>query len=334
MMIFTHFFTYIVNKNTPAFAIFAKIDTFSSWYCVPLFYFIVGYNSRIQINRKLTAAYSKTEVANHIWIRGLAIYFLGFILNIYQVGLSHVWHWSTLQIIAVGYIMTYFLHNFKNYTLIMLIILVLVLSFMLAPYYGYYQYNGEWNFKGFLFGFVFSGGNPLLPWIAYFIMGNFIADLRVEKTNKIVLYVLFISLIVFSVVLRNQMPITKYPASITYNFIFLSSCPILFYVIFWFRETKNWNANYFYPFRIFGMFPLTMFMTHIIVGLELIKGLEIFRKGSLYQFLLVYILTFIFFTGIGYLWKKAEFRYSLEWLVSIVTYNSSAQTQRIVSEKS
>jgi hypothetical protein len=82
------------------------------------------------------------------------------------------------------------------------------------------------------------------------------------------------------------------------------------------------------------MFPLTMFMTHIIVGLELIKGLEIFRKGSLYQFLLVYILTFIFFTGIGYLWKKAEFRYSLEWLVSIVTYTSTAQTQRIVSEKS
>lgn len=318
MMVFTHFFAYIVDKQKISFfPISATINTFSSWYCVPLFYFIVGYNLTNQIHRKLGAGYIKKELNHYIWMRSLLIYFLGFILNIYQVGFSYVWHWSTLQIIAIGYAAIYLLQSSRNKIRMLLIIFILVLSFKLAPYYGYYQYNGEWNFKGFVLGFIFSGGNPLLPWVAYFIMGNFIADLRITKKGKILLWILMISLALLSFAVRNRIPLTKYPASITYNIFFLCTCVALFYVVFWLKEIKKWNTIFFYPFEIFGMFPLTIFMTHIIIGLELIKRFGIFQKGSSYQFLMIYFFAIIFFTGIGCFWKKAGFKYSLEWFINI-----------------
>jgi surface polysaccharide O-acyltransferase-like enzyme len=322
MMVFTHFYGYIVDPHEIDMLQFARLDGLASWWCVPLFYFIIGYTLVIQIDRKSRDGYSNRELRKYILVRSFLIYCYGIILNMYQLGLQYIWHWSTLQIISIGYIVTYVLRNTSNFVRILLSIAILFTSFALAPYYGAHRYQGEWDLLRFVEGLIYSGGNPIFPWIVYFLIGSILPNLKIRKIGVIQTCFILVLLLTVAIMIRKYIPITKYPATLTYNLVFMSASILLFVVIFWVREIKRSGVLVFYSFKVFGMYPLTIFMGHIIIGMYLIKFFNIFRQGNLVEFLLIYVMTFIFIVAIGHLWQKNEFKYSLDWLLRWFSYKA------------
>ena len=320
MMVFTHYFVYSVNFSSIHNKLLLGPQIIASYISVPLFYFIVGYTLVISTNDKIRRGYSREQLMKYIIARASIIYVLGLVLNIYEVGFGHVWYWETLQMISIGYVFTYFLLPRSIMTRTGVAAVSLFIAFMLAPFYAMYVYKGIWSFPEFLFGVLFSGDDPFFPWIAYFILGSIIAEIKI--TRKMVMRILppFIILSFISVIAAGYIPITKYPASLTYNVICITVTLFIFIIIFWLTDIKKTGISLFYPFKIFGMFPLTIFILHIIIGMQLIKWVSISGSLDIVEFSGLYILTFVVITGIGYLWEKGGFKYSIDWFLKFISY--------------
>ena len=320
MMIFTHFFYYTINPALIYNKLLFYVADLASFFSVPLFYFTIGYTLSISIKEKRRKGHSDSELTNYLLVRSCLIYFLGFVLNIDEVGFDQLWEWSTLQMISIGYIVTYFLLKKSKTTRAGLIVVSIMIALILAPFYTLYFYGGDWNFTGFFMGFIFSGDDPFFPWIAFFLLGSIIAEIKFTKKNIILICIPLILLSLGSLLAGGINSITKYPASLTYIIIFITGTLITYYGLFYLYEIKNVGKVLFYPLRLFGMFPLTIFLFHIIVGEELIKRFSIYQSLGLIEFLGVFVLTMIILTIIGFFWEKWKFKYSIDWFLKIVSH--------------
>jgi len=327
MMVYTHFFWYIVTPGYIQNDLIYKTSKIASFYCVPLFYFIVGYTLVISLNSKLRRGYTHKELYKYVLIRAFLIYIFGLILNLYRWGVEGFWNWGTLEMIAFGYVICYVLLNRPIREKLILIGFILALSFMLEPYYWTYNYTGSWDLNGFFLGALFSGENPVIPWLTFFVIGTILAKVKITKKFTLVIFPTLSIVCLISLWIRSYIPLTKWPATLTYNLLFLSACVLLFIMLFWIIENKKWQSKIFYPFRLFGMYPLTLFMAHVIIGRE---SLTLLRNNLgiqtwnvvMFEFILIFIITFIIITIIGHLWKKYNFKYGLEWLIRTVSYKA------------
>jgi len=180
-------------------------------------------------------------------------------------------------------------------------------------------------------GFIFSGDDPFFPWIAFFLLGSIIAEVKFTKKNSIMICIPLILLSSGLLLARGINSITKYPASLTYIVIFITGTLITYYGLFYLYEIKNVGKVLFYPLRLFGMFSLTIFLFHIIVGEELIKRFSIYQSLGFIEFLGVFVLTMIILTSVGYFWEKWKFKYSLDWVLKIVSHKM-LKNKKIITE--
>jgi uncharacterized membrane protein len=320
MMIFTHFFYYSINPALIYNKLIFYVADLASFFSVPLFYFTIGYTLSISIKEKRKKGHSDSELTNYILVRSCLIYILGFVLNIDEVGFDQLWEWSTLQMISVGYIVTYILLKKSKTLRAGLIVVSIMIAFMLAPFYTLYLFRGDWNFTGFFMGFIFSGDDPFFPWIAFFLLGSIIAEVTFTKKNIILICIPLLLMSSVSILAGGINSITKYPASLTYIILFITGTLIIYYGLFYVYEIKNIGKVLFYPLRLLGMFPLTIFLFHIIVGEELIKRFSIYQSLGFIGFLGVFVVTMIMLTCVGFFWEKWEFKYSIDWFLKIVSY--------------
>jgi len=320
LMVFTHFYAYTVydiHDSVPAI-----LNEFASFLSVPLFYFIVGYTLVISINDKTRKGYSKDELMNYVLVRAILICALGFALGIFQKGMYNGWEWGTLQMIAVGYLCTYFLLPLSKEIRTIIATAAILFAFFLAPYSSFYQYTGGFNISIFFLGIIFAGGFPFFPWIAYFILGSVFADIAFTKKNVVMIGFPLTILSIISFIYRRYNPIIKYPASLTYNIIWITGTILVYFTIYWVREIKNAGKTIFYPLKVFGMFSLTIFIAHFVIGMSLIELFITSDSLSFTQFLCIYILSFIIITIIGHFWQRTGFKYSIEWFLQIVSYKA------------
>jgi len=320
LMIFTHFFSYSINPALIHNILLFDLNKVASYISVPLFYFIIGFTLVISTKEKIKRGHSHEEIKKYVLVRAILIYFFGFVLNLYQVSFDYVWHWSTLQIISIGYLVTFFLLNQSKAIRASLIIVSIMIAFILAPFYETHMYIGEWNIFRFFTGFIFSGGDPFFPWIAFFLLGSIIAEIKNTQKN---ILLIGIPLVVFSIcylLIRDFIPITKYPASLTYSIICMTAVLAIYYVVFWLYDIKNLGQILFNPLRISGMFSLTIFMFHIILGREMIKRFSLYQSLDFVEFLSLYVLTLIIISIIGFFWEKRKFKFSLDWILKIASH--------------
>ena len=320
MMVFTHFFDFTINSHLISSKLIFAANTLASYLSVPLFYFIVGYTLVISLNEKRRKGYSDRDLTKYILVRSSLIYLVGFILNIYNEGLDRVWHWETLQIIAIGYLVTFYFLRRSGRVREGLIVVIIVVAFMLAPFYDTWRYFGDWSIIGFLTGFIFAGEFPLLPWIAYFLLGSIVAEKRDTIKISIMTFIPFIFLSLFSIIISGHIPIDKYPASLTYNILFISGTLITYFAVFWIHEVRKLGKVIFYPLRIFGMYPLTIFVFHYILLQDLIKLFPIYLSLDFIEFSGLFAGVFIIFTGLGFFWEKWKFIYSLDWVLKFISH--------------
>ncbi len=167
---------------------------------------------------------------------------------------------------------------------------------------------------------MFSGGFPFFPWITFFILGTISYEFKIfKKSLHFSIVFLLVAFIVVSIKFHRLIPITKYPASLSFNIISLSGCCLLNYILFYIQDIKNYFNSLFYPFGLFGKLSLTIFMGHIIIGYEIIKLLP-FQINYYYNFFLIMVFTYAIILIITYIWQKKSFKYSLEWILIKITY--------------
>jgi len=71
--------------------------------------------------------------------------------------------------------------------------------------------------------------------------------------------------------------------------------------------------------NLVGRLTLTLFFIHayfMVAVVEVIGGEQILR---MYSFFIIFLLFFIFTYILGELWKRSNFKYSLEWFLGILS---------------
>lgn len=277
LMIYTHFYAKFIDEHTAA-SLFHFTNTFSSFLCVPLFYFTVG----------LTLTLRERESA-YVCKRAFMIAALGMMLNVYEVGVGRLWHWSTLQIIAAGYLLAYSLRGAAYFYLIAFIAVIVSANSILS--YRFVPYSGEWDLKWFIQGVIFSGGYPLLGWAPFFLLGNMIGRLRDDY--KIVV----IAISTLLVTIGFLFPVLKRPVSLGYYFAFMGGSVLSYYIV-----EKFQRSLLLHPLHILGMFPLTLFIGHIVFAGEIVRLFHL--KLTMHGFFTFFILFILACALVGHIWIK------------------------------
>ena len=148
---------------------------------------------------------------------------------------------------------------------------------------------------------------------------------------SIMTFIPFIFLSLFSIIISGYIHIDKYPASLTYNIFLFRDTDNLF-CRFWIHEVRKLGKVIFYPLRIFGMYPLTIFVFHYILLQELIKLFPIYLSLDFIEFSGLFAGVFIIFTGLGFFWEKWKFIYSLDWVLKFISHKVLKNKKIILNE--
>jgi hypothetical protein len=214
-------------------------------------------------------------------------------------------HWGVFQVIAIGYILGFFVHG--NWKLkVGAVFAVFFITILIQTYFS--------DFLGFLLSDFF----PVLPWVAYFFVGQLIYEVyNIQSFPSVKL--LFISLIscIFSVIFfkfsnvpfghdfRNQFP----------EFLLLSSIFFLIQSIFIILVDRQHDCEKLLnPLERIGEIAFSAYYIHF--PLVIVAGL-IFTKYNLPSFFIIpsILIIILILAAIESYWEKYNFILSLEWVL-------------------
>lgn len=214
-------------------------------------------------------------------------------------------HWGVFQVIAVGIILGFFFHgNWK----------LKVISMFAAFFITIVVQTFFFNYLGFLL----SDFTPVLPWIAYFIMGQLIYEVykRDSFTSSKLLIIAIISFI-FSIVFFNysNIPFNIYSRNQVPAFLLLSSIFFLiqsFLIIF--VDKMHKFERVLNPLKRIGKIAFTSY--YLSFPLVFGAGFIITKYNLSRLFVIPAILLIICILAImERYWEKYSFKYGFEWIV-------------------
>ncbi|VVB63386.1 Uncharacterised protein [uncultured archaeon] len=260
--------------------------------------------------------YKKTESV----LRAIMLYFLT-ILGLF-IG-SYLWptqyqfsllNWSVFQVIAVGYISGPFLPRglLKESFIILLV-------FVISIYLRYISFE--------YLSFLVTGAAPVIPWIAYFLIGRLFHKILVFKnfvpSFKYHIYFLFILfLFVFYFLIYNNLYIGINRHNVV-SFIFISIAYFLiFYFLFYFLDYLSINLAIFNPFERVGKISFSSYYIHLgILFLMYLfkKSIHLSLNPSVFNNIIVSMIIILCLYMLEGLWRKHDYFLGAEWLLRSVT---------------
>ena len=167
--------------------IFWVINDYGRIFAAPFFLLISGISYEFFLESRFQKKVLKISIFSESFSRSVIIYFLPlipyFVVGIWGLTNIQVIHWGVFQVIALGYILGFFVHG--DWKLKMYAIILVFLSTFLAQFF-YPQ----------ILNFLLVGFTPLLPWLAYFFMGQLIFEIYQRRYISII-FLILISIIAF-----------------------------------------------------------------------------------------------------------------------------------------
>jgi hypothetical protein len=255
--------------------------------------------------------------------------------------LFHLFSLSTLVLLLVFEFAWYIEVTLRwNHKQVTTIILSLFLVFVLAIFLIFHDYSDEVGTRGiyvnldlnsFFQRIVFEDGqNPVIPWISFPIVGGLLAsflDLPHEQRNtllKKVGKVLFLGtcFLIIGVLLLDQegfrSPPVLYPASSSFVLITIGGIILITMIMILFIDlpSRQTVIKVFSPIVLISNISLTVFIVHNAAFI--IPSDSPFIRAlipSITAVMIVGALYCVFFIIIARLWKKWNFKYSVEWMI-------------------
>ncbi|MHA1765024.1 MAG: heparan-alpha-glucosaminide N-acetyltransferase domain-containing protein [Promethearchaeota archaeon] len=351
-------FLYALNS----FAIFAA----------PIFFILAGMSLILMKDRRKLEGQSESKIKKHVIKRGIFLILFGYAYNLIVESaifylspnfsfqnsstlfpiytnksfLDWISLFGIFQAIGLCYLITYFLIRFSRKTRISIVVFILILNIIVTysplmfgmPPFRAMQLN--WHYSPTadpiicLLDIFFYGQFPVVPWLAFFIMGTITCEILIEhfkndkltqlskktwKTSCIFSFAGAFELILFI------FP-GFFPDSTLYVIFTISIVLILhntFFVFYYIDKKSSWIYD-----KILipmGQFSLTLYLITglIFVDLFLVIGnvINFQLLGNLPDLIVIplSISQLFLFVLITISWKKINFKYSLTWIEKKLT---------------
>ena len=299
-------------------------------------------------------------------VRGGYIFLVGMLMLVLTWGVEYIWWWDILTLMGFATVALFFCRFLPSWSLVALVAAIMVLTPLLRDIF---QVAADWEFvehplissylpglyleptEGYhpavLKGFLLSGYFPVLPWIAFiiigFIMGRRLADGKMRRDLPFLLLI-GAALVCLGLALgyagRAQPPLAAsfawvsplcfYPDSFSLINIQAGVSIIFFCAVYYLIDVRRKDkARLGFVGRVFiqtSNFSLTFYFLHyILLGwslaiLYLITGK--YMLGDLMgaaPALLCGLAAVVLLEVLLYFWGKAGAKYSLEWFLTRLT---------------
>lgn len=296
-------------------------------FAAPLFLLLAGAGSSM--------LKEKPEISlKEFFKRGVYIIFCGYALNLLSPHWFRPGSWYVLHTIGISIIISPILMRLKTVYLIFISLFIIIIpgfihTFLNTPLMTGDSFMNDLSRNGGILRIAFAEGHfPVFPWTAFFIAG-IIAHRWISKKNRN--YILYSSVSAFAAgfILKGlynygyffatggkffrvfvYVPYI-YPAHPSFIFILLGIALIFFYLFTFIKHETS-------PVRItavIGRLSLTWFFLHIILFNEILRFYGIHQNISAFGTLLIIAAFLVIIILLSMKWKKADFKFSIEWLM-------------------
>jgi uncharacterized membrane protein len=290
---------------------FWLINNYGNILAAPFFLFVSGISYEFFIHSRMKRNLSQRQIFSESFSRSVFIYTLPLIPYILiwlvdPVKYSfYLIHWGVFQVIAIGYLVGFFTHG-NSRAKILSIGSIFIITFVCQTY-----------LSG-IFGFLLSDIFPVLPWLAYFVMGQLLYEgykfqsVASEKWLATVSIILIFCLMVF--VLANLPFNSKFRSNFAF-FLLLSSIFLVIQTILMIVVDRMHRCQRLLnPIERIGKIAFTSYYLQyplIFIGA--------FAMAKLYlspPFVIPVILVIIgILAVIERYWEKYNFKFGFEWAI-------------------
>lgn len=297
----------------------------------PLFITIAGFG--------VAATYTRRRnPARTLFIRGAILLGFGYLLNMLVPTWFSPGSWYVLHLLGAMLVLSPLFMQLRSETaMISAASVVLILSAAIQNWlhiplaHGNVQMNDVTQ-SGGIFRLALAGGHfPFFPWTAFFLVGV-VAGQRCLAGNVKKIWILA----VFCIISAGVMAIIRWmygpmntPALYFFGistriyplllipalFLMALTLALIALVLRYDMVTTNVVIH---PLTSLGRISLTVLFVHILIFKELGVRLGFARIFSQPVAAAITVVTVLLFIGIAGLWKRIEYRYSLEWLMRLV----------------
>ncbi|OIQ18688.1 MAG: hypothetical protein BM557_07140 [Flavobacterium sp. MedPE-SWcel] len=271
-------------------------------------------------------------------------------LFLFVVGLSYIAIWPADILHFYGiYMLVILLFLTKKQNTILLLAGLFIIAFPLLLMFFNYEsgwdftslsYSKFWTINGFIRNLFFNGFHPVVPWVAFMLVGYWFGKQNLND-NRFIKKMLLISAIAFVIIqllsysfitilsngdikttkelteILGTNPMPPMPLymlnGISIAIAIISACILLSKQ---FERNKMINA-----LEKTGQLALTFYVAHIVIGIGLIEIINPEKIGVYsIQFSVLYALSFSFFCIIfAIIWRKFKTSGPLEWIMRKLT---------------
>lgn len=300
---------------------------------------------------------SESRITVSLLIRGFLIFTIGLVFAGAVWGIKFIFIWDILTLLGFSTILLTLIRNWNSIVLTLLALIIVLVApilrrlFDYPKFWEYDEYQPPIVLEEIIGGFLLNGYFPILPWISFAILGYVVGrsvllneNENVRAINRGILIIFGISFIVsgflalgFGSLLSEGfvkaylVELEFYHLSFTMFLILLGMCFILFWVLHTLLDLKKVEYNWFYPFRVYSLFSLTVYILHHIPIVLIPRIVGWIQFGDDYYYyrnvfsslegLLIGLILVVIFYPLLVLWNKFGGKFSFEWIIrSIYKY--------------
>lgn len=319
-------FIMILASSSPV--IFAENHAFwlraLSSYAAPIFIFLVGFT--LSKNQLEEGGNAKT---GHVIVRSILTLLSALVIDFLIKKIAPLSSFEVLYLISFCLLVSLFLRKLSNILLLLVTLFILAISLVFQFNFEYSSTNTYISIEDFKFSdlllhldnFIYDGRFPILPWLAFFILGLLGGKVKARFGRlKIIFNLLF--LFIFSVSLFyifHQNKITRdgfielyYPADLAFQINAISLLLLIWLNISFFK------SKLFFPLQVLGKSSFLIYVFHvafIAYILELIFDLN--EKSIVGTLFIFYASIFALAFLIEYIKKSSNWK-KLPYLVRFI----------------
>jgi len=295
-------------------------------FAAPLFLILAGIGSSLLKDKR-------NADRSEYFKRGIIILACGYILNILSIHWFTQWSWYILHTIGIAIIISPFL--FKMPTVLLLAILLIIMlvpsliqTFLHTPLMlGDVQMNSINGYGGVLRLIIAEGHFPIFPWVAFYIAG-IICSRWGKKRKRIYFLYMALALIITGTILGSLHSYGYFFATggkffrifVITPYLYPLHIPLMLFllgvslvIVYFFSYIRS--GGFIESIATIGRLSLTWFFVHIIVFNELLRLYGFHKIFSEAGTLRITWATVFFMIFISIIWKKVEYKFSMEWFI-------------------
>jgi hypothetical protein len=290
---------------------FWLINNYGNILAAPFFLFISGISFEFFVNSRIRRKMSQTQIFFESFSKSIFIYTLPLIpyVIIWLVDsakyLFYPVHWGVFQVIAIGYLAGFFMYRDWR-AKVLSIGSIFIITLVVQTYYPQ------------IFGFLLSDIFPVLPWLAYFIMGQLIYEMYKFTSISSEKWLLCSVIIVIPCFIIFKMDGIPFDSSLRTHFSLFLLLSGIFLVIqsivMILADRLHRCQRLFSPLERVGKIAFTSYYLQfplLFIGMLVITK---YHLSSLFVIPFIIVIMGILAIIEKY-WEKYDFRFGFEWAV-------------------